>query len=118
MYLAESKMSYLATASNIAWSSGTVIALVIAAFIGMYRIGRKQAKAAGEVSTALAVLATEMSNVKGDVSAVKTTLSDRNGGSSVRDQLVFILDEVKAGNQRMDRHLEDHPAPTKRVRKV
>lgn len=47
-----------------------------------------------------------------------TTLTEHNGGSSVKDLLTFTLQAVQDGNARMDMHLENHAqsAPKPRTR--
>lgn len=49
------------------------------------------------------------------------TLTEHNGGSSVKDLLTFTLEAVQQGNARMDAHLENHaqsmPKPRQRALK-
>lgn len=45
-----------------------------------------------------------------------TTLTEHNGGSSVKDLLTFTLEAVQQGNARMDLHLENHAQATPKVR--
>ena len=45
-----------------------------------------------------------------------TTLTEHNGGSSVKDLLTFTLKAVQDGNARMDQHLENHAQATPKTR--
>ena len=44
------------------------------------------------------------------VNKIHISLEQRNGGSSVRDQLVFIRQDIKELDGRFDQHIIDHAA--------
>jgi len=48
------------------------------------------------------------------VTLIHTSLEHRNGGSSVRDQLVFIREDVGNLTTRIDAHLLEHSKPARR----
>ena len=56
--------------------------------------------------------------IESKTAPIITTLTEHNGGSSVKDLLTFTLKAVQDGNARMDQHLENHAqaAPKAKVR--
>jgi hypothetical protein len=54
--------------------------------------------------------------IESKTAPIITTLTEHNGGSSVKDLLTFTLQAVQDGNARMDAHLENHAQATPKAR--
>ena len=52
------------------------------------------------------------------VSKIHTSLEHRNGGSSVRDQLVYIREDLAGVKVSLAEHINDHNAKTTRTRRA
>jgi hypothetical protein len=52
------------------------------------------------------------------VQKIHTSLEQRNGGSSVRDQLVFIREDIAGVKSSLAEHIIEHNVKTTRTRKA